>query len=86
MAVGTLERSRANVAVSNTGVTDFMEGGPPAGTQCFAWAFEVPGAPPSVYSETRRFTGERNDVRQASAEFALVHLLELHRELNLPRP
>lgn len=86
MALGSLERSRANVAVSNTGVTESMDGGPPAGTQCFAWAFRTSGSSPSVFSETRQFSGERNEIRQASAEFALVRLPELHRKAGHPRP
>ncbi|HEY9281208.1 MAG TPA: CinA family protein [Eoetvoesiella sp.] len=83
MALGALVRGRANVAISNTGVTDFMENGPPAGTQCFAWAFKVSDAQPLVFSETRQFSGGRNEIRQASAEFALVHLAELHQQLAL---
>ncbi len=79
MALGALDQGdRANVAISNTGVTDFLEGGPPAGTQCFAWAFKQADAPPLVFSETRQFLGERNEIRQASAEFALARLLDLH--------
>lgn len=42
MAAGALARSDANLAVSNTGVTDDTDPRIPAGTQCFAWPFAVP--------------------------------------------
>lgn len=81
MALGALARGRANVAIANTGVTDDMPDGPPAGTQCFAWAFKRPGTEPWVFAETKIFIGTRNEIRQASADFALLRLTELHRQL-----
>ncbi|RTZ41598.1 CinA family protein [Candidimonas sp. SYP-B2681] len=76
MAEGALGKSRANVAVSNTGVTDNTDDAVPAGTQCFAWAFQPNGAggPPVVFSETCRFSGDRTSIRQASAEYALERI------------
>ena len=73
MALGALDNSRANVAVSNTGVADDSADDVPAGTQCYAWAFENGNAQeePTVFSETKRFSGDRSTVRQASAEYAL---------------
>lgn len=77
MALGALERSDANVAVSNTGVVDDTDPSIPAGTQCFAWVFRQSDGGQSVHTETRRFQGERNEIREAAADFALRHIPEL---------
>jgi len=74
MARGALARSRANVAIANTGVADGGGDGVAAGTQCFAWAFEN-GGQIQVYAETRRFTGDRHEVRRQAARYALGRLL-----------
>lgn len=75
MALGALDNSRANLAIANTGVTDDTDKDTPAGTQCFAWAFAFPPhAPIHVFSETRRFDGQRNQIREASAEYALLRV------------
>lgn len=80
MALGALSRSRAHLAIANTGVTDDTDPDIPAGTQCFAWAFtDHPGASHTgqklhVVSETRRFSGERNEIRHAAAEYALARV------------
>jgi len=73
MARGALRRSRANLAISDTGVVDDTDAEIPAGTQCFAWAFAPPDGegPACVFSETRRFSGDRHAIRKASAEYAL---------------
>lgn len=73
MALGALTRSRANVAISNTGVVDDTDKDIPAGTQCFAWAFRSISVPEgiAVFSATRRFDGDRIAIRQQSAQFAL---------------
>jgi PncC family amidohydrolase len=82
MALGALQRSRANLAISNTGVTDATDPKIPPGTQCFAWVLKV-GADETyadkrngchIVSETRQFSGERNQVRHAAAEYALVRI------------
>lgn len=75
MVLGALQISEANVAVANTGVAgpDSGEGGIPAGTVCFAWAFRMHSAP-QVFSETRHFAGDRNTVRQAAAEYAILRI------------
>ncbi len=83
MARGALARSQANVAVANTGVTESMQDGPPEGTQCFAWVFKQPHTPMHVFSETRRFQGKRNEIRAASADYALIQLVHLHAKLML---
>lgn len=77
MAAGALSRSDANLAVANTGVTDDTDPRIPAGTQCFAWAFRRTDGRLDVHSETRRFAGERNDIRDAAADFALRRIPEL---------
>ncbi|CAN7201640.1 CinA family protein [Rhizobacter sp. LjRoot28] len=79
MALGALRLSPANVAVANTGVTDGTDPDIPAGTQCYAWAFEPgqAGGGPRVFSETCRFDGDRNAIRQASADYALGRIPEL---------
>lgn len=83
MALGAAQRSPARVAISNTGVTDGIDGEIPAGTQCFAWVFKAGGADaaPAVRTETRRFDGGRNAIREASARYALVRLAEHYAEL-----
>lgn len=75
MALGALERSAANVAVANVGLADAApEGSPvPGGTQCFAWAFCINGER-EVFCETRRFKGERNEVRRQAARHALLRI------------
>jgi len=76
MALGALARSRANVAISNTGVVDDTDDEIPAGTQCFAWAFRSDRAPNGIalFSDTRRFQGDRIQIRRHSAEFGLCQI------------
>ncbi|MGN5478921.1 CinA family protein [Cupriavidus basilensis] len=74
MAHGVMKISHANVAVANTGVAD--DGAPDGtepGTQCFAWLIRLPGraALPHAFTETRRFRGNRTDIRKAAAAWAL---------------
>lgn len=80
MAVGALARSRANVAISNTGVVDDTDSEVPAGTQCFAWAFRSQSVPEgiAVFSATQRFQGDRVEIRRQSAEFALRQIPHYH--------
>ncbi|MGF6981095.1 nicotinamide-nucleotide amidase [Paraburkholderia atlantica] len=78
MAEGALSQEGccADIAVSNTGLADGgahggSADGPPPGTQCFAWSFRRPGGQFVTFAETRRFPGDRNDVRSAAALYAL---------------
>ncbi|SAK92381.1 CinA domain-containing protein [Caballeronia calidae] len=74
MAEGALQQEAccADVAVSNTGVADAAPGGgPPPGTQCFAWSYRSRDGEIVTFSETKKFEGERNDVRRAAALYAL---------------
>jgi nicotinamide-nucleotide amidase len=68
MARGALERSRATVAVSITGVAGPTGGTPekPVGTVCFAWARGG-----ELRAETRRFAGDRESIRRQSVILAL---------------
>jgi PncC family amidohydrolase len=77
MAEGALRQEGccADVAVSNTGLADAApEGGPPAGTQCFAWSFRTRSGELLTFTETRLFPGNRNDVRSAAALYALSRI------------
>ena len=73
MARGALERSRATVAVSVTGVAGPTGGTPdkPVGTVCFAWARGT-----GVRSETRRLAGDRESIRRQSVILALEGVLQ----------
>lgn len=84
MAEGALERSRANLAIANTGITDPVDNDIPAGTQCFAWIFRhaVPDGKTKVFTETRRFTGSRNAIRNAASEYALRRIPFLYGQLH----
>ena len=81
MAEGALRNSSAMLAVSNTGIAGpEPEDGIPPGTICFAWAFEHQGTT-SVFSETRRFEGDRNTVRKDAADYAIERIVFYHQQL-----
>lgn len=82
MAEGALRLSRANVAVADTGVAgpENGEGGIPAGTVCFAWSIQR-GEKVTTFSETRKFNGDRNEVRAASADYAISRIWHYHNEV-----
>lgn len=81
MAEGALRNSGATAAVSNTGIAgpEPADGIPP-GTICFAWGFEHQGRA-VLFSETRRFEGDRNAVRKAGAEYAIARIVHYHAQL-----
>ncbi len=72
MAAGALRISNADIAVANTGVAGPTngDGGIPAGTVCFAWAFRAHGDM-KIISETCHFEGDRNAVRRAAADYVI---------------
>jgi nicotinamide-nucleotide amidase len=74
MALGALERSRAQVALSITGVAGPGGGTPdkPVGTVCFGWSF-LDGR---NHAETRCFSGDRDAVRRQSVQHTLTRLLD----------
>jgi len=79
MVAGAARYSSANVLIANTGVTDDTDPAIPAGTQCFAWLFTGgEGRPEQVFSETRRFSGDRNQIREDAALYALMQIPDLH--------
>jgi nicotinamide-nucleotide amidase len=74
MAQGALEASRAQVAVSITGVAGPTGGTAtkPVGMVCFGWAL----AGGAADTTTRHFKGDRGEVRRQSVVFALQGLIE----------
>ena len=75
MALGALRRSHAQVTVSVSGVAGPGGGVPekPVGTVCFAWA----RSPRRVAVETRRFRGDRDQVRRRAVAHALRGILQM---------
>ena len=75
MAAGALARSRADVALSITGVAGPTGGSPgkPVGTVCFGWCRRGE-APLSVREQ---FSGDRAAVRRQSVARALAGLLDV---------
>ena len=73
MAVGALRHSRAQIALSITGVAGPGGGSDdkPVGLVCFGWAL---GNLTQVV-ETKRFSGDRNAVRRAAVNHALQGVL-----------
>jgi nicotinamide-nucleotide amidase len=73
MARGALDHAHAEVALAVTGIAGPSGGSAdkPIGTVWFGWA--LPGR---VWSECRRFDGDRTAVRQASVAHALGTLVE----------
>lgn len=74
MVEGGLAHSDAQLAVSVTGIAGPGGGTPdkPVGTVCFGW--QRRGGPARV--ETRRFAGDRREVRAGTVHHALAALLE----------
>jgi nicotinamide-nucleotide amidase len=74
MAAGALAHSRAQVAVSVTGVAGPSGGTPekPVGTVCLAWA----GGNGGARSAALQFSGDRESVRRQSVIAALQGVLE----------
>ncbi|SDO98349.1 amidohydrolase, PncC family [Pseudomonas arsenicoxydans] len=78
MAMGALRDSTANVAVATTGILGPEDiDGIPAGTICFAWAFQSKGKQ-CVFSREHRFVGTRCQVQLAATEYAMQWLPHFH--------
>jgi nicotinamide-nucleotide amidase len=75
MAMGAKQSSDSDLALSITGIAGPTGGSieKPVGTVCFAWVL----ANDAIYSETKLFSGNRQEVRQQACEFSLKRLLEL---------
>ena len=71
MVEGALRHSRAQVAVAVTGVAGPGGGSPdkPVGTVWFGWA-----TPEGVITDKRCFDGDRQQVREATVQHALLRL------------
>ena len=74
MAAGALKRGGGQVALAITGIAGPAGGTPakPVGTVCFAWAYGS-----KISGESRRFDGDRENVRRQSVLHALQGVLEL---------
>ncbi|GAB3627199.1 damage-inducible protein CinA [Pandoraea terrae] len=74
MAEGALINSRAQVALSVTGVAGPGGGtaDKPVGMVCFGWSNRI-----ATRVETKQFKGDRAQVRSQAAQYALRGLLEL---------
>ena len=76
MASGALQHSRAQVALSVTGIAGPSGGSPdkPVGTVWFGWA-----TPGGIWSEVQRFDGDRAAIRSATVQHSLQRLVTLLR-------
>jgi nicotinamide-nucleotide amidase len=74
MAQGALQRSRAHIAASVTGIAGptGATAGKPVGMVCFGFATTA-----SVSTVTMQFAGDRAAVRQQAVDYALAQLLRL---------
>jgi nicotinamide-nucleotide amidase len=77
MALGAKQNSGSDLSLSITGIAGPTGGSPekPVGTVCFAWVL----ANDQIISETKRFTGDRQKIRQQACDFSLRKLLDLLR-------
>tara|TARA_Y100001936_G_scaffold240400_1_gene274786 strand:+ start:5371 stop:5907 length:537 start_codon:yes stop_codon:yes gene_type:complete len=80
MAHGATMRSRAQVAVSITGIAGPGGGttNKPVGMVCFAWEIKDN----HMRSATRHFSGDRKAVRQQAVAVAMQGLIDLLRDTN----
>ncbi len=83
MVRGAIKNSGAQLSVAITGIAG-PEGGSlnkPVGTVCFAWAFDdqelLTNSQQKVWSETRYFNGNRQQIRKLAVDRALVGLIAL---------
>ncbi|MGX0890271.1 nicotinamide-nucleotide amidase [Pseudomonas sp. ADAK2 TE3594] len=78
MALGALRDSPANVAVTTTGILGPEDiDGIPAGTACFAWAYQTERGK-RVFTHQHRFFGSRSRVQLLAAEHALKRVSFFH--------
>jgi nicotinamide-nucleotide amidase len=78
MAVGTLQRTSATVAVAVSGVAGPAGGtsAKPVGTVWLAWAWREAGDSFRIESQLDHFAGDREAVRRRTVRCALQRLLE----------
>ena len=80
MALGGVNNSQADIAVSVTGIAG-PEGGSqekPVGTVWFAWSRRASPRPEVINSQCRLFEGDREQVRRQSIVHALQTILTLN--------
>jgi nicotinamide-nucleotide amidase len=77
MAVGALQRTRAQISVAVTGIAGpgGAVPGKPVGTVWLAWASQR-GTKVNVTAELRHFRGDRDSVRRKTVRAAMAGLLE----------
>lgn len=75
MADGAWQASPADLSIAITGIAGPAGGTEqkPIGTVCFAWAGEGIG----LLSEQKKFSGDRQAVREAAVQYALQKVLQL---------
>lgn len=84
MAHGALKHSHAQIAGSITGIAG-PDGGSrekPVGTVCFAWCFAELGEKLPLSTTTKRFFGNREEIRQQAAIAWIAGLIERLKLLN----
>jgi len=74
-----LQHAKVNVAISITGIAGPTGGSTekPVGTVCFGWAIQNAAGENVASCQTKRFTGDRQTVRQQASDYALTELLKL---------
>lgn len=83
MALGALQHSHAQISVSVTGIAGPGGGSlqKPVGMVCFGWAINFNQDEPQILrTETHYFDGNRAEIRQQAASYALTGLLKLIKE------
>lgn len=78
MALGVLQRSDADIVLANTGLAQAE--GEMDGVQCIACAIRLEQHQ-GVVSETVKFSGGRNQVREQAARYALMQLPHYYEQL-----
>jgi PncC family amidohydrolase len=81
MAIGALRDSPATAVIATTGLcgTEDVDG-IPAGTVCFAWGFVIEGRT-AVFTRRHRFSGDRHEMQNDAAMYALHHLPHFHQRM-----
>lgn len=82
MAEGALSFANANLAIATTGVAgpSAGDGEEEVGTVCIAWSFKHIGGL-QTFSEKTKFSGDRNEVREAATRHGLQQIQQYHQQL-----
>ncbi|GAC1412200.1 MAG: CinA family protein [Burkholderiaceae bacterium] len=85
MAAGALKAANANLAIASTGIAGPSgdNGKEEVGTVCFAWLFGTATNARS-FSEKAHFDGDRNEIRDRAAVYALQRIARYHGSLQAP--